>query len=80
MTLLCYYDATNNINNIITLIRGSNVIFSARFDILLVEVKQVICGGIWWNYNEMKVCNIPNISVLIFYNKSKNSIIVLIGR
>jgi len=63
MTLLCHYDATNNINNIITLIRGSNVIFSAKFNTLLVKVEKVICGGIWWNYNEMKVCNIPNILV-----------------
>jgi hypothetical protein len=46
MTLLCHYDATNNINNIITLIRGSNVIFSTKFNTLLVKVEKVICGGI----------------------------------
>jgi hypothetical protein len=34
------------IYNNITLIRGSNVILSARLDILLVQVKQVINGGI----------------------------------
>jgi hypothetical protein len=46
MTLLCHYDATDDVNNNITLIGESNIILSARFDILLVEMKQVICGGI----------------------------------
>lgn len=46
MTLLCYYDATNDVNNSIILIKESNVIFCARFDILLNKIKQIICGDI----------------------------------
>jgi hypothetical protein len=38
-------------------------------------VKQVINGGIWRNYNEMKFYNILIFRYKFFYNKSKNNII-----
>lgn len=56
MALLCHYDSTiiDNDNNI-TNIEGSNVISNVKLNISRPELKEVMYGGIEWNYKEIEV-------------------------
>jgi hypothetical protein len=48
MGLLCYYGGTIiDVDNNITYHRESNKFFSLTLDSLFVELKKLVCGGIW---------------------------------
>lgn len=54
MALLCHYcDTIVNDNNSITYVGGNNVILSAKLDISLAKLKQVIYEGNWWENYEI---------------------------
>lgn len=54
MALLCHYcDTIVNDNNSIIYVGGSNVILSAKLDISLAKLKQVIYEGNWWENYEI---------------------------
>lgn len=56
MGLLCYYGGTIiDVDNDITYHKESNKFFCLTLDSLFVELKKLVCGGIWQNFFEIDV-------------------------
>jgi len=53
--MLCYYDdnIVPEVNNNITYHGGSNLLLTNNLSISYVEMKEIICHGLGWNYNDI---------------------------
>jgi len=57
MFMLCYYgdNIVHGVNNNITYNGGSNLLLTSNLGISYLEMKEIICHGLRWNYNDIDV-------------------------